>query len=161
MAAGKDHNYTTTIRWTGNNGTGTSSYRSYERSHVISADGKPEIPASSDPAFRGDKSRYNPEDLLLASVSSCHMLWYLHLCAEAGVVVLDYVDNAEGTMTETPDGGGKFTEVILKPAIIVSEASMIDKAMELHHKANSLCFIANSVNFTVRHQPEIKAADKA
>lgn len=149
------------VTWTGNNGTGTSAYREYGRDHIISANGKPDILGSSDPAFRGDSKRYNPEDLLLASVSSCHMLWYLHLCVEAGVIVTDYVDKAEGTMTETANGSGQFTEVILKPFIIVKEESMVSKAIELHHKANELCFIANSVNFPVRHQPEVVAANKA
>jgi organic hydroperoxide reductase OsmC/OhrA len=148
-----NHHYKTTIIWTGNSGTGTSSYRAYARDHSISVDGKPTIPASSDPVFRGDRTRYNPEELLVASISSCHMLWYLHLCAEAGVVVVDYSDNATGTMEETADGGGRFTEVTLYPKVIVSDESMVAKANELHHKANKMCFIANSVNFPVLHQP--------
>jgi organic hydroperoxide reductase OsmC/OhrA len=113
----KDHHYKTTITWTGNTGAGTKDYRSYERGHTISIDGKQDISGSSDPSFRGDKSRYSPEDLLLASVAACHMLWYLHLCSVAGVVVTAYEDRAEGTMVETSDGGGYFTEVILKPVI--------------------------------------------
>lgn len=153
------HQYQLTIQWTGNNGTGTSSYRAYERNHEIKAGEKIIIPASSDPSFRGDKTRYNPEELLVASLSSCHMLWYLHLCSEAGVIVTDYRDNATGTMVETSNGGGYFTEVILNPLVTVTENSMMEKANALHAKANELCFIANSVNFKVVHRPTCKLAD--
>ena len=155
----KQHQYELTIQWTGNQGTGTNTYRSYERSHIISAENKPEIIASSDPAFRGDKTKYNPEELLIASLSSCHMLSYLHMCAVAGIVVLDYTDKATGIMVETPDGGGHFTEVTLYPVVIVANSSMIDKANELHHQANKLCFIANSCNFPVHHQPTCIVAE--
>lgn len=148
-----EHFYKLTIKWTGNKGDGTGDYRSYERNHTISAENKPDILASSDPGFRGDKNKYNPEELLIASLSGCHMLWYLHLCTKAGVIVTDYVDIASGTLSETSDGGGHFTEVILNPIITVKESSMINKAEELHKKANELCFIANSVNFTVLHRP--------
>lgn len=151
------HQYKLTITWTGNTGTGTSAYREYERSHIISADNKTDILASSDPAFRGDKSKHNPEELFLASISSCHMLWYLHLCAEAGIIVTEYVDSAEGIMTETPDGGGKFTEVTLYPIVTISDISKKELAEQLHHNANKLCFIANSLNFTVQHKPIIKS----
>jgi organic hydroperoxide reductase OsmC/OhrA len=147
------HHYQLTVKWTGNKGTGTSDYRGYERSHSILADGKPEIAGSSDPAFRGDKSRYNPEELLLASLASCHMLWFLHLCTEAGVVVADYTDQATGIMQETADGGGYFSEVILYPNVFVTDENMVEKASQLHKKANKLCFIANSVNFAVHHEP--------
>jgi organic hydroperoxide reductase OsmC/OhrA len=149
------HFYSVTIEWTGNTGTGTSSYKGYERAHVIRAQNKPEIPASSDPNFRGDKTRYNPEQMLLASLSSCHMLWYLHLCADAGVVVKAYEDQAQGTMQETADGGGFFSEVILYPVVTVADETMTSKAMELHHRANELCFIANSVKFPVHHRPVV------
>ena len=149
----KQHNYRLSIEWTGNTGNGTSGYRSYERSHSIQVENKPDILASSDPAFSGDKTKYNPEELFLASLSSCHMLWYLHLCSEAGVQVVEYKDEAKGTMTETDAGGGHFTEVVLNPIVTVTDDSMIAKANELHKKANELCFIANSVNFTVHHKP--------
>ena len=149
----KLHHYHLTTAWTGNNGTGTSNYRAYERSHTISIENKADLFCSSDPAFRGDNTKHNPEGLLLASLSSCHMLWYLHLCAEAGVVVTDYTDNATGVMTEAPNGSGQFVEVTLNPIVTVTEASMIEKANELHHKANEFCFIANSVNFIVGHNP--------
>lgn len=147
------HHYNATIKWTGNKGTGTDNFRNYERSHQIIIENKPDILGSSDSAFRGNKTKHNPEDLLVSSLSSCHMLWYLHLCSEAGVIVLDYTDNATGIMVETSNGGGQFTEVTLNPIVIVKENSMVDKANELHKKANELCFIANSVNFPVRHNP--------
>jgi organic hydroperoxide reductase OsmC/OhrA len=147
------HHYSVTVTWTGNRGTGTSSYRGYDRSHDISAEGRPTIPASSDPAFRGDPSRWNPEQLLVAALSDCHMLWYLHLCAAAGIVVLDYVDDATGTMEEEKSGGGQFTEVILRPRVTVADPDTVTKALTLHHDANAMCFIARSVNFPVRHEP--------
>jgi organic hydroperoxide reductase OsmC/OhrA len=145
----KDHIYKTMVKWVGNKGVGTTNYSAYSRDHVISVAGKPDIPGSSDPAFRGDKSRYNPEELLVSSLSTCHMLWYLHLCAEAGVVVVGYVDHATGTMSETEDGGGKFTKVDLHPTVTVLNESMMGTARNLHQKAHDMCFIANSVNFSV------------
>lgn len=149
----KEHHYKTTIQWTGNKGTGTSNYRNYERSHEILTDQKVKIEASSDPAFRGDKTKHNPEDLFLSSVSSCHMLWYLHFCSEVGIIVTDYIDHATGIMEEKANGSGHFTEITLNPIVTVTEESMIEKAKELHHKANEFCFIANSVNFPVKHIP--------
>ncbi len=151
------HHYNLTIKWTGNAGSGTSGYRNYERSHTIAIDGKSDIKGSSDPNFRGDKAKHNPEELFLASISSCHMLWYLHLCAEAGIIVTDYSDSAEAIMTETPDGGGKFTEVTLNPIVTISDISKKDLAEQLHYKANKLCFIANSLNFQVQHKPLFKS----
>lgn len=152
----RKHTYNLDIKWTGNKGTGTSSYSAYERSHTILAEGKNEIAASSDQAFRGDKTKHNPEELLIASISSCHMLSYLHVCAVAGIIVVDYSDHATGIMEETPDGGGRFTEVKLNPVVTVTQSSMIDLAIQLHKKANQLCFIANSVNFKVAHFPLCK-----
>lgn len=151
----KEHNYKINVNWTGNTGKGTKNYTSYKRDHEISIDGKELIKGSSDPNFRGDKTRYNPEEMLVASLSSCHLLWYLHLCAEAKIVVIDYKDEASGKMIETADGGGKFTEVLLKPRVVISKDSDAGLAKELHKKANELCFIANSVNFPVIHEPEI------
>ncbi len=146
------HKYNLKIKWTGNTGSGTKDYRSYTRDHVVSTENKPGLLCSSDPSFLGDATRHNPEELLVASLSGCHMLSYLHLCAVSGVVVVEYNDNASGTMEQTPDGGGHFTEVTLHPEVIVAEESMIDKANELHHKANQLCFIASSCNFPVHHK---------
>ena len=147
------HHYKATTNWVGNRGTGTSDYKSYSRNHDIAMDGKPNLLCTSDPQFRGDKTRHSPEDLLVASLSGCHMLWYLHLCAVNGVVVTEYRDDATGTMRENPDGSGEFIEVILNPKVTVTEKSMMDKANELHHKAHELCFIARSVNFPVHHKP--------
>lgn len=155
----RQHEYLTNVIWTGNRGGGTLNYTAYERSFKISIVNKPDIAGSSDPLFRGDPSRYNPEELLVSSISSCHMLWYLHLCAEEGIVVTDYWDQATGSMIELPKGGGKFTRVTLSPKVMVSEDSMIERAYELHQKANELCFIANSVKCSVDHRPVIKAVD--
>jgi organic hydroperoxide reductase OsmC/OhrA len=152
----REHRYAVTIEWTGNQGTGTSGYKAYSRAHEVRAAGKPPIPASSDPAFRGDPARYNPEELLVASLSNCHMLWYLHLCATAGIVVTGYIDQAEGTMAESPDGSGRFTGVVLKPQVTVKPGGDRAKARALHATAHAMCFIANSVNFPVTHEPTIR-----
>jgi len=152
----KTHNYTTVLTWTGNKGEGTLNYKSYDRDHIISVAGKPEIPGSSDPSFRGNRERYNPEELLVASLSSCHMLWYLHLCAVNNIVVVDYRDQAEGLMMEKADGSGYFKEVTLRPAVTITDAALVEKAKALHHDAHKYCFIASSMNFPVHHQPEFK-----
>jgi organic hydroperoxide reductase OsmC/OhrA len=149
----KLHQYAALTEWIGNRGTGTSDYKSYDRNHNITMSGRPLLTCSSDPAFRGDPTRHSPEDLLVASVSGCHMLWYLHLCAVNGVIVTKYSDEAKGTMAENKDGSGQFTEITLNPKVTVTEASMIDKANALHHEANQMCFIARSLNFPVHHKP--------
>lgn len=151
----KEHHYALKIEWTGNLGTGTSDYRAYTRNHIISAENKPDIPGSSDPHFRGDKTRYNPEEMLVAALSTCHMLSYLHLCAVNKVIVLEYNDNATGIMKENPDGSGKLTEATLNPVVKVKDSSMNTKAQELHEQAEKMCFIASSVNFPVHHKPTI------
>lgn len=155
----KLHRFASAVRWTGNLGTGTSGPKAYARDHEIAAPGKPPIPGSSDPAFRGDGSRYNPEELLVASVSACHMLWYLHLCAVSRIAVLSYEDQAEGTMAETEDGGGHFTEVVLRPRVTVRAGADLALAGALHARAHALCFIANSVNFPVRHEADVAVAE--
>jgi organic hydroperoxide reductase OsmC/OhrA len=139
------------------NDEGTKSYRSYSRDHSIGGDGKPEILASSDPAFRGDASRYNPEELLVASLASCHMLWYLHLCSVNGISVLEYRDEAFGTMQESDDGSAQFTHVNLRPAVTIARGDLT-RSLELHHEAHRLCFIARSVNFPVEVTAEIAFA---
>lgn len=155
----KTHRYAVAVKWTGNTGTGTSGYKNYERRHEILGEGsKPPIPGSSDPAFRGDPARWNPEELLVASLSACHKLWYLHLCATAGIVVVDYVDHAEGIMEETPDGSGRFVQATLRPEVTLAAGSDLAKARELHAEAHAKCFIANSVNFPVEHEPQIRTA---
>lgn len=152
----RTHNYDARITWTGNRGEGTSGYTSYDRNFTIQVEGKPDLQGSSDSAFRGDSSRYNPEDLFLISLSSCHMLWYLHLCADAGIVVTDYRDNPDGTMTEAP-GGGRFTSVVLHPEVVITDASRLEEAKQLHHEAHRQCFIANSCNFPVTHEANCSA----
>lgn len=152
----KTHRYTTSLNWTGNKGEGTASYKAYDRDHVFSVPGKPDLPGSSDPSFRGNAARYNPEELLVASLSSCHMLWYLHLCSVNDIVVVDYQDKAEGVMLEAADGSGHFKEVTLRPVVTITNAARIERARELHHEAHKVCFIANSVNFPVKHEPEFK-----
>lgn len=153
------HNYSTTVRWTGNTGNGTSNYKAYERSHIISTSGKPEILCSSDPTFRGDDTKYNPEELLLSSLSACHMLQYLHLCSINKINVIEYSDQAIGVMEMKQDGSGQFTEVVLNPIVSVTDETMLEKALELHKLANKLCFIAKSVNFEVKHRPKCHLID--
>jgi len=151
----KSRAYKIDVAWTGNRGEGTIGYTAYERSHDISAAGKPVIRGSSDAAFRGDSSKYNPEELLVASLSACHLLSYLHLCAVAHIVVTGYTDKAHGTMIQTADGGGRFTDVTLHPAVTIKDGCDPKLAEALHARAHHLCFIANSVNFTVRVEPLI------
>ncbi len=148
----KEHQYNATIVWTGNKGEGTTNYKAYERSHIISIKNKPDIQASSDAPFLGDITKHNPEDMLLASLSTCHMLWYLHLCADNGIVVISYTDEATATMLQT-DKGGHFTFAILNPQVIITDSLKIEQANRLHTVANEHCFIANSVNFPVHHKP--------
>ncbi|MDE5436815.1 OsmC family protein [Elizabethkingia meningoseptica] len=152
----KEHYYTSKIKWTGNKGSGTDHYKNYERSHNIIVENKALIEGSSDPSFRGDPTKHNPEELLVSSLSSCHMLWYLHFCSVHKIIVEEYTDQAEGIMIEEPGGNGYFKEVTLNPVITVKNKEMAEKAMELHKKAREYCFIANSVNFPVKHNPQIK-----
>ncbi|MYS19794.1 Organic hydroperoxide reductase OsmC/OhrA [Streptomyces sp. DvalAA-14] len=158
MASARKHQYETEVVWTGNLGTGTTSYRSYSRGHRVSAVGLPTILGSADRTFHGDAERWNPEQLLLAALSQCHLLSYLHVCALAGVVVTGYTDRAAGTMQETGDGGGRFTGVVLRPSVEVASPEMTEKALSLHQDAHRICFIANSVNFPVRHEPSVDVA---
>jgi len=158
MSGTREHRYSITIDWSGNLGSGTSSYRAYSRDYDIQAKGKPHIDGSSDPAFRGDPSRWNPEELLVASLSACHKLWYLHLAAEAGVIVTAYSDSADGVMEERADGAGRFTQVVLRPIVTVASGSDRERATALHHAAHEKCFIANSVNFPVACEPKVAVA---
>ena len=151
----KQHTYEIRVDWTGNDGAGTKTYRSYRRDHTIAADGKPLIPGSSDPNFRGDASRYNPEELLVASLSSCHMLWYLHLCAVNQVTVLEYQDAASGVMQENEDGSGEFVQVTLRPRVKIADDDDPARAIALHEEAHRFCFVARSVNFPVEVVPEV------
>lgn len=154
-----EHSYEISLQWTGNLGQGTSSYRAYGRDHEVHAAAKPFIVGSSDAAFRGDASRWSPEDLLVASLAQCHMLWYLHLAATAGIVVNAYSDTPIGTLSEEDDGAGRFREVLLRPKVTVARASMSERAASLHDNAEKMCFIARSVNFPVRHEPVTVVGD--
>jgi organic hydroperoxide reductase OsmC/OhrA len=158
MPSARTHGYETEVVWTGNLGTGTDSYRSYARTHEVAAVGVPPIQGSADRHFRGDADRWNPEQLLLAALAQCHLLSYLAVCAMNGVVVTAYTDRAVGTIEETGDGGGHFTEAVLRPAVTVAAAEMAEKARSLHEEAHRLCFIANSVNFPVRHEATVTVA---
>lgn len=153
----KSHAYHTTLEWTGDLGEGTADYRSYSRNHEISVQGKPTLEGSADPAFRGDKDRWNPEDSLLSSISACHMLWFLHLASEAGWVVRSYVDKAEAEMQMNPDGSGQFVGATLHPEVTISagDPSLSDS---LHHKAHEMCFIARSLNFEVACEGSVATA---
>lgn len=156
----REHHYRIATRWTGNRGTGTSDYRAYSRDHEISGEGKyTPVLGSADPSFRGDPTRYNPEELLLAALSTCHMLSYLHLCADSEIAVTDYSDNATGTMVVHETGAGEFTRVVLHPQVTLADPARSADAMDLHAKAHELCFIARSVNFPVEHEATIVNAD--
>ncbi len=153
----KTHHYQTFLEWTGNRGEGTLDYRSYSRDHITTLEGKTHsILCSSDSSFRGDPARFNPEELFLASISNCHMLWYLHLCSVNDVIILEYVDKATGVMQEDRNGSGRFTEVTLHPQVKVKDLQIIKRANDLHEEANRMCFIANSCNFKITHKPTIE-----
>ena len=150
----REHRYLVNLTWTG--ASGTVPFRNHRRDYVLTAPNKPPIEGSSDSVFRGDRARWNPEDLLVAALSACHQLWYLGLCAAAGIEVLAYQDSAEGTMTEdTPGGAGRFTEVVLRPRVVLAAGADRAKAEALHQVAHEHCFVARSVNFPVRHLPSV------
>ncbi|ROQ41270.1 organic hydroperoxide reductase OsmC/OhrA [Frondihabitans sp. PhB188] len=150
-----DHHYALKTVWTGDRGQGTADYRSYGRDHTLSVAGKPDILGSADKPFRGDVDRWNPEEMLLGALSQCHLLSYLWVCTTVDVVVTGYVDDAVGTMVQTTDGGGHFTEVVLRPTVTVADESMVERARAAHREASEKCFIASSMNFPVRHEPTI------
>ncbi|GHC33623.1 OsmC family protein [Aidingimonas halophila] len=155
----RDHRYQLHLTWTGNRGSGTSAYRDYDRDMIIDIPGKPALHTSADPAFLGNPDLHNPEDMLVSSLSACHMLWYLHLCSDAGIVVTAYTDDATGHMTLTRDGGGHFTQVTLRPRVTIATGCDAARAERLHARAHELCFIANSVNFPVACEAEVEAAE--
>jgi organic hydroperoxide reductase OsmC/OhrA len=148
-----EHRYSLAVQWTGNLGEGTSSYRGYSRDHDVLIPGLPALPGSADPTFHGDRSRYNPEQLLLAALAQCHMLSFLHVAVRHGVVVTDYRDEATGIMRLNRDGSGQFEYVTLHPRVTLADPAHVGLAGQLHHEANQVCFIARSVNFPVRHEP--------
>ncbi len=154
----KSHRYAMRLVWTGNRGEGTATYRSYDRSYTISVNNKADFYGTADPIFRGDPTKYNPEELLVMALSSCHLLSYLHVCAVNGIVLTDYTDDAKGTMEEDEVKGGYFKEVTLNITMKIMDITKKELAEELHHQANKLCFIANSVNFQVGHHITILAS---
>jgi len=156
-----EHNYQLTTEWTGNSVEGTKNVRTYDRSHTVTIQGKPNLFLTTDNPAVGDKSKLNPEDLLVSAISSCHMLSYLYVCALEGIVIISYIDNATGIMVELASGGGSFKEVTLNPLFYVADESMVEKAIELHHKAHEICYIANSVNFDVKCNPICKVKEAA
>ena len=157
----RTHTYRSTIRWTGDRGSGTSGYRDYDRLYDVLVDGKPTIAGSSDALFRGDPARHNPEDLLVAAVSACHMLWYLHLCADAGVIVVHYVDACDGSLAENADCSGRFTAITLRPHVTIAAGSNPDRAVALHGDASRMCPLASSMAFPVHHEPRVTVASGA
>jgi len=157
----RSHHYEVTVSWTGDRGTGTSSYDDYSRDHEVTRSGQPTILASADTAFRGDPARWNPEELLVAALSECHMLWYLHLAAVSGVVVVGYTDTPVGTMAEDGLGGACFTRVTLQPVVEVADESMAEPSLRLHTEANKMCFLARSMNFAVEHEPQVRVRVRA
>lgn len=149
MRMAQQHDYTARIEWTGNRGTGTSAYRAYDRSWTIATPGKPPIHCSNDPLLGGDPALPNPEDLLLSSLSACHMLWYLHLASEAGIAIRSYRDDPVGVGESTPNGVGRFLRATLKPHIVVPIGTDLTAADAIHHRIHAVCFIARSVNFPI------------
>lgn len=158
MALSKQHAYRTKIEWTGNRGSGTSAYKAYDRTWNLAENGKPVLECSNDPLLGGDPAKYNPEDMLLSALSSCHMLWYLHLCADAGITVQSYVDEPEAIGEMDISGRGRFVSACLKPMITIEAGSDIEKAHALHDEIHQYCFIARSVNFPVTYEPQISFA---
>ncbi len=157
----KEHHYEIALKWTGNQGKGTKSYDAYSRNHVISSADKDEIKGSSDASFRGDSKYYNPEELLLSSIASCHMLWYLHLCSANGIIVSRYNDNPNAIMIEENDGSGAFEQVTLHPQVEIGDSSKLGLAKTLHGVAHKMCFIANSCNFEILHEPTITVNEES
>ncbi len=158
---GGEHHYSSRLAWEGNLGTGTATYQGYSRRWRLSIDGKPDIVGTADKTYRGDPGGHNPEDLLVAALSSCHMLSYLALCARNGISVLGYSDEATGVMTTTPDGGGHFVSVILRPVVEIAPGGTAETARLLHEEAHATCFIASSVNFPVKVEPLVTARGAA
>jgi organic hydroperoxide reductase OsmC/OhrA len=149
----KQHPYTSRVVWTGNRGEGTRTYRGYDRTWQIATPGKPIVECSNDPLLGGDPGKPNPEDLLLSSLSSCHMLWYLHLASDAGIVVMSYEDNPVGIGETSPNGAGRFLSATLRPRIEVKSGADLERAEAIHREIHQFCFIARSVNFPVTYEP--------
>ena len=156
MTHGKEHEYRSQLTWESDRVEGPFDYKSYTRNFRVSMPGKADLLGSADPAFRGDPSRHNPEELLVAALSSCHMLSYLALCARKGIKVMRYSDDASGVMSTRPDGSGAFESVTLRPRVEVAEEGMRSEAMALHEAAHTYCFVSSSVNFPVGYEAEVE-----
>lgn len=154
MARSKSHLYTSQVRWTGNKGVGTSGYHAYDRTWDLAVPGKPVVHCSNDPLLGGDSAKYNPEDLLLSALASCHMLWYLHLCSDAGITVVSYEDRPEAEGIMEASGKGNFVSATLKPKIEIKSGDL-ERAKAIHEEIHEYCFIARSVNFPVTYEPVI------
>lgn len=156
-----EHQYRVSVVWTGNRGEGTSTYRSYSRDHEVSSSGVPVILGSADPTFHGNPERWNPEQLLLAALSQCHMMSYLHMAVKNNIIVTAYEDAAEGTMRLNPDGSGQFTSVTLRPHVTITDKKAKRTAQSIHSAAAAACFIGRSVNFPVLHEPVVTVGGTA
>lgn len=154
-----EHTYTSHVIWTGNRGEGTANYRSYDRSWDIAIPGKPVIHCSNDPLLGGDKTKMNPEDILLSALSACHMLWYLHYASDAGIIVTHYADAPTGVGVVERGGAGRFTSATLHPRVTVARGTDIDAANAIHGRIHDVCFIARSVNFPISYQPQVIITD--
>lgn len=148
------HDFSPTIRWTGNRGQGTSSYRSYDRKWQIETPGKPVIQCSNDPMLGGDPELHNPEDMLISALSACHMLWYLHLASNGGIIVESYEDCPVGYGETAPNGAGRFVAATLRPRVVVQAGTSLAQAEAIHGRVHQYCFIARSVNFPISYEPE-------
>ncbi len=153
------HDFVAGVAWTGNRGEGTAGYRAYDRNWSIVTPGKPTVSCSNDPRLGGDPALHNPEDLLIASLSACHMLWYLHLASVAGIVVMDYRDDPVGHGESMPDGAGRFVGATLRPRIMVQKGADLARAEAIHHEIAEVCFIARSVAFPVRYDATYEVVD--
>lgn len=151
-----EHRYAARVIWEGAAGEGTAAYTSYDRRYRVLVAGKADLEGSADPAFRGDAELHNPEDLFLASLSACHMLTYLALCARSGVLVEGYRDDAAGVLRMDPGGGGRFEEIVLNPTVTVAGEEQAARAVALHEKAHRLCFIAASCRVEIRIRPSVQ-----
>lgn len=151
-----EHEFPARVVWTGNLGRGTTNYHAYQRTWSVATPGKSEIQCSNDPLLGGDPALHNPEDLLIATVSACHMLWYLHLASKAKIIVTSYVDDPVGIGETEANGTGRFVRAVLRPRIDVVEGADLAKAEALHHDVHRYCFIARSVNFPITYEPRFQ-----
>jgi len=156
----RPHRYEARLRWTGAATGPARDYAAYSREYVLEIAGKPALSGSADPHFRGDASLHNPEDLLVGSLAACHLLSYLAVCTRAGITVVAYDDDARGEMTLV-EGEIRFREVVLAPQVVVAAGDDPELALQLHERAHAECFIANSVNFPVRHEAIVRVGAPA